>query len=254
VSTPSDAAIRSTMTELTRHAARETPMKDVLAAVTSAAVELVDGVHCADVLLITDGEFRSTAPTSQVAPAVDQAQHRTGQGPCLDAAGPDLIVRAADLVEELRWPRFCPEAVHAGVRSVLSFQLFTHGADRGALNLFGFQPCSLAKRPRPWGQPEQSVVPRPLAEMQRPRTPHQPGQHSTSSHHAASRTFSMRPRATVRAKTAAPNDNYASSANGFLKLMAEMPRICHSCEKHVIYFENLQPLSVLKLGGGHQVP
>jgi ANTAR domain/GAF domain len=134
------------MTELTRHAARETPIKDVLAAVTSAAVELVDGVHCADVLLITDGEFRSTAPTSQVAPAVDQAQHRAGQGPCLDAAGPDLIVRAADLVEERRWPRFCPEAVHAGVRSVLSFQLFTHGADRGALNLFGFQPCSFSQQ------------------------------------------------------------------------------------------------------------
>jgi hypothetical protein len=50
----------------------------------------------------------------------------------------------------------------------------------------------------------------------------------------------MPPRATVRAKTATPNENYASSANGFLKLMAEMPRICHSCEKHVIYFENLQ--------------
>lgn len=28
------------------------------------------------------------------------------------------------------------------------------------------------------------------------------------------------PRATVRANTAAPNENYASSANGFLKLMA----------------------------------
>jgi hypothetical protein len=55
-----------------------------------------------------------------------------------------LIVRAADLVEESRWPRFCPEAVRVGVRSVLSFQLFTHGAHRGALNLFGFEPCSFS--------------------------------------------------------------------------------------------------------------
>jgi ANTAR domain/GAF domain len=130
------------MTELTRHAARDTPIEVSLVAVTAAAVELVEGVDCADVLLITDGEFHSTAPTCEVAPVVDQAQRRTEQGPCLDAAGPDVLVRAADLGAEARWPRFCPEAVHAGVRSVLSFQLFTHGADRGALNLFGFGPCA----------------------------------------------------------------------------------------------------------------
>jgi hypothetical protein len=76
-----------------------------------------------------------------VAPAADQAQRRTGQGPCLDAAGLDVIVRASNLAEETRWPRFCAEAVDAGVRSVLSFQLSTHGRDRGALNLFGFGSC-----------------------------------------------------------------------------------------------------------------
>jgi hypothetical protein len=129
------------MAELTRGAARNTPLKETLASVTAATVELIDGVDCADVLLITDGEFHSTAPTCEVAPAVDQAQRRTGQGPCLDAAGPDVIVRAANLTEETRWPKFCVEAVDAGVRSVLSFQLFTHGSDRGALNLFGFGPC-----------------------------------------------------------------------------------------------------------------
>ena len=142
MSAPSDAAIRSTMAELTRHAARDTPIMDTLAAVTVGAVELIEGVDCADILLITDGTFRSAAPTSEVAPAVDQVQRRTGQGPCMDAAGADLIVRAADLGEETRWSRFCPEAMAAGVRSVLSFQLFTHGADRGALNMFGFHPCA----------------------------------------------------------------------------------------------------------------
>ncbi|KAA0096005.1 hypothetical protein CIW49_20910 [Mycolicibacterium sp. P1-18] len=69
------------MAELTRNAARDIPLKDTLASVTAAAVELVDGVDCADVLLITDGEFHSAAPTCAVAPAVDQAQRRTVRVP-----------------------------------------------------------------------------------------------------------------------------------------------------------------------------
>ncbi|WP_149481957.1 hypothetical protein [Mycolicibacterium sp. P1-18] len=81
MSAPSDAVIRSTMAELTRNAARDIPLKDTLASVTAAAVELVDGVDCADVLLITDGEFHSAAPTCAVAPAVDQAQRRTVRVP-----------------------------------------------------------------------------------------------------------------------------------------------------------------------------
>jgi hypothetical protein len=69
MSTPADAAIRPTMAELTRHhAARNAPIKDTLATVTTAAVELIEGVDCADVLLITDVQFRSEAPTSEVAP------------------------------------------------------------------------------------------------------------------------------------------------------------------------------------------
>jgi ANTAR domain-containing protein/GAF domain-containing protein len=132
------------MAELTRSAARDTPLKDTLASVTAAAVDLIDGVDCADILLITDGEFHSASPTCEVAPAIDQAQRRTGQGPCMDAAGPDVIVRATDLADETRWPKFRVEALAVGVRSVLSFQLFTHGPDRGALNLFGFGPCEFS--------------------------------------------------------------------------------------------------------------
>jgi GAF domain-containing protein len=138
-STPDDV-LRSAMADLSRNAVIPLPIEETLATVTAAAVQLIDGVDSADVLLITDGEFRSAAATSDVAPLIDQAQKRTGEGPCLDAAGADWIVRSSDLKAESRWPRFAAEAVAAGVHSVLSFQLFTHGDDRGALNLFGFRP------------------------------------------------------------------------------------------------------------------
>lgn len=79
--------IRSTMAELTVNFAAGTPIEDTLASVTAAAVQLIHGADCADVLLIKDGEHQTVAATSELAPRVDAAQRRTGAGPCLDAAG-----------------------------------------------------------------------------------------------------------------------------------------------------------------------
>ena len=112
--------------------------EDTLAGVSAAAVDLIRGVDCADVLLIHDGDFRSIAATSALAPLLDQAQRQTGEGPCPDASATAVMIRCDDLREDPRWPGFARAAVAAGVLSVLSFQLYTHGADSGALNLFGF--------------------------------------------------------------------------------------------------------------------
>jgi transcriptional regulator with GAF, ATPase, and Fis domain len=130
--------IRSTMAELTANFAAATPIDDTLASVTAAAVHLIGGVDCADVLLIKDGEYQSIAATSEVAPRVDAAQLRTGEEPCLEAAAHAVMIRCDNFVEDSRWPHFAPAAVAAGVHSVLSFQLYSHAADTGALNLFGY--------------------------------------------------------------------------------------------------------------------
>jgi transcriptional regulator with GAF, ATPase, and Fis domain len=134
-----DDAIRSAMAELTHNFAVGTPIEDTLASVTATAVDLIPGVDSADVLLIHDGQFRSTATTSALAPTVDQAQLRTGEGPCLDAAGSAVTIRCDDLRTDTRWPAFAPAAVESGVHSVMSYQLYTHGANTGALNLFGLR-------------------------------------------------------------------------------------------------------------------
>ncbi|MHA4853289.1 ANTAR domain-containing protein [Rhodococcus sp. MSC1_016] len=47
------------------------------------------------------------------------------------------MTRSNDLTEERRWPRFTQHALDAGVRSTLSFQLYTGNHTSGALNLFG---------------------------------------------------------------------------------------------------------------------
>lgn len=115
-------------------------LDDVLHGVTEAAVELIDGVDIADVLIIDDGQFRSMAPTGDLVVAVDDLQRRLGQGPCLEAAVADAIIRCPDLRHEQRWPQFAAAAVELGVHSMLSFQLYTRRGGAGALNLLSYEP------------------------------------------------------------------------------------------------------------------
>lgn len=114
---------------------------DVLAAVTAAAVDLLEHVDYADVLTIADGTFRSVKPTTPVIVELDQLQFDVGEGPCLDAAtGSEAVVRCADLRVDRRWPAFSAGAVEKGVHTALSFQLYTHSRGAGALNMFGRAP------------------------------------------------------------------------------------------------------------------
>jgi GAF domain-containing protein len=147
-----DDALRTAMADLagTAEDARK-PIERTLSELTEAAVALIEGVDCAGVLLIKDGEFSSLAGTSDVARALDHAQRDTGEGPCVDAAERDVIVRCNDLRKDSRWPRFSEVAISNGVLSVMSFRLYTKGVDSGALNLFGFGTGSFTAEPEALG-------------------------------------------------------------------------------------------------------
>ena len=133
--------LRHAMSELTKQFAHPTEIGDTLCGVTASAVDLIDGVESADVLLVAGPElFRSIAATSQLAIEIDDLQKHFREGPCLDAAIGNPMVMSNDLREDSRWPSFAAAAVAAGVHSLMSFQLYTHNARMGALNLFGLKP------------------------------------------------------------------------------------------------------------------
>ena len=135
--------LETTMIELTSAFSAHLDPDTALEHITTAAVDLVDGIDYADVMLIESGSYRSVAPTAQVVVDLDETQMRLQQGPCLEAATSDAIVRAADLRQDQRWPDFAAAALERGVHSVLSFQLYTHRTGTGALNLLGKQPHAL---------------------------------------------------------------------------------------------------------------
>jgi GAF domain-containing protein len=130
-----DLAVR--MAELAREMAMPKGLDEVLRGVTEAAVELLPGATTAGVLLIgRGGKFESHAVTDPVMYKLDTLQHDLEEGPCITAAIDDLIVRVSDFTKETRWPKYSAAVTELGIRSSLSFKLYTTKQSAGALNVF----------------------------------------------------------------------------------------------------------------------
>ena len=124
---------------------------DVLVDVTAAAKELIAGVDIAGVLLVgKDGTHQTLAPTSDVMFKLDELQMTTGEGPCLQAALDEIVIRTDDFRNEPRFPNYAPKVVELGLLSALSLKLYTADRTAGALNLFGYEP-------RPWNSEAETI-------------------------------------------------------------------------------------------------
>ena len=137
-----DETIRAAMIQLIQGHAKDTALEHALFSITSSAVELIEGVDFADMLIMHEGEARSVAPTAPLAVELGNVQLRHQQGPCLDAAIREVVISSADMREEQRWPSFAPAAVAVGVHGILSYRLIPQHKVTGALNLFSLQPDS----------------------------------------------------------------------------------------------------------------
>ncbi|MBI3217040.1 MAG: GAF and ANTAR domain-containing protein [Mycobacterium sp.] len=134
-----DLAVK--MAELARSMAGPIGVEQVLSEVTEAAIELIPGADAAGVLLIgKGGTFDSLAGTSGLPHELDELQMKHKEGPCLQAAVDELVVRSDDFETETRWPHYTRDALALGVRGGLSFKLYTADRTAGALNLFAFEP------------------------------------------------------------------------------------------------------------------
>jgi GAF domain-containing protein len=144
-----DLALR--MADLARAVAAPRTAEEIFSEVTAAAVELIPGVDTAGILLITKGcKFESHAGTTDLPHELDELQHMLQEGPCMDAALNDVMLRTEDFRSEMRWPAYSAAVAKLGVLSGMSFRLYTNERTAGALNLFGFQPTD-------WSVDEQTI-------------------------------------------------------------------------------------------------
>jgi GAF domain-containing protein len=88
------------------------------------------------ITLLVDGKLKTSVFTHPEVPEIDQAQYRTGQGPCLDAYREGLPYIIDSTLEPGRWQEFRDSAARHGVLSTMSLPLVTHEGPIGALNLY----------------------------------------------------------------------------------------------------------------------
>lgn len=137
---PSGTDLAARMADLARATSGAWSASDILDSVTATAVDLIPGVDTAGILLIRGSAHESVSGTAQIPKQLDDLQMSLGEGPCMQAALDDTEVVTDDFRSEVRWPRYSPAALDIGVRSGLSFKMFTADRTAGALKLFGFQP------------------------------------------------------------------------------------------------------------------
>ena len=136
-----DHELARRMAELARAVAAPRSVEDVLSEVTAGVLELIPGADAAGVLFVASGgRFESVADTSDLPQRLDELQMAYNEGPCLQAAIDEPIVRTDDFRTEARWPQYSAAAVELGVLSGLSFKLYTTSQTAGALNLFALEP------------------------------------------------------------------------------------------------------------------
>src|SRR5215203_7513975 len=129
------------LAELARSMQEEKGLEDTLTAIVHAAAETVPGADEASITAVTGRrEVRTVAASGALAPAVDQAQYDSGQGPCLSSLYEHQTLRLSDMRDCQRWPDFAARASKLGVGSMLAVQLYVDGDNLGALNLHSRQP------------------------------------------------------------------------------------------------------------------
>ncbi len=116
-------------------------VEGTLQAITAGAVATVPRAEgCSISYVIGHSLVEPRASTSELPRRLDLMQQELGQGPCLDAIWENEVVRVDDMTSEQRWPAFAQQSAALGVRSMMCFQLFVHGDQLGAMNLYARTP------------------------------------------------------------------------------------------------------------------
>lgn len=114
---------------------------ELLTTLTDRCVSIL-GVSAAGLMLAgPDGVLRVIASSSEQMRLLELFELQTEQGPCLECFQSGLPVNHYDLTTAVeRWPRFTPEAIDSGFRSVHALPMHLRDNVIGALNLFHTQP------------------------------------------------------------------------------------------------------------------
>ena len=141
--------------DIARELASARNVDETLHRVVELGQGYVPGCEAASLSIIHDRIVSTPAWSHRLSYEVDQAQYRTGEGPCLEAIVANDTTLFEDLAEETRWPHWREAIADLGVRSMISFRLSVlpePHATMGALNMLSTQPAAFGEEARLFGQ------------------------------------------------------------------------------------------------------
>lgn len=112
---------------------------DTLVQVAELACRAAPADH-AGVTLLVEGRIRTGVFTDPSVAKIDEAQYKTGQGPCLDAFRHDEVYVIDSTAADGRWPEFARTAAQHGIAATMSLPIVARGEVMGALNLYSRYP------------------------------------------------------------------------------------------------------------------
>ncbi len=128
-------AIAESLRALTQFFVNDGTLGDTLLRVSEMACEFTPAKY-AGITMMVEGSPRTGVFTNPEAPEIDEAQYRSGEGPCMYAFRNQELYRIDSTVQDHRWPDFCQSAAAHGIHSTLSVPMAARGKSLGALNLY----------------------------------------------------------------------------------------------------------------------
>ena len=140
-----EALLTRTFVELADTLVDEFDVIDLLTVLTDRCVELLGAAAAGLLVADAEGRLRVTAASSERTRLLELFALQNEEGPCLDCYRTGQPVVNEDLAGGSRWPRFAPEALEAGFRSVHALPMRLRERVVGSLNLFMAGPGPLSE-------------------------------------------------------------------------------------------------------------
>jgi len=133
-------ALEASLRRLDRLAVGELDLAGLLNQVVDAASQLFSVTGAGLLVVDTAHELHYIASSDQAGRRLEDAQVKTGEGPCVDAFVLDQPVRTADVLADDRWPMLRTLLDRAKVRAVLGVPVRLGGGPVGILDAYVDHP------------------------------------------------------------------------------------------------------------------
>ncbi|MEY2461788.1 MAG: hypothetical protein QOG30_3618 [Acidimicrobiaceae bacterium] len=132
-----ESVLARTLVELADTLVDDFDVVELLTLLTDRCVDVLDVAAAGLMLVSPAGDLRVMASSSEAMRVLELFEIQSQEGPCLDCyrSGQPVVNQNLEVVNG-RWPRFAPEALEAGFKSVHALPMRLRGTVIGALNLF----------------------------------------------------------------------------------------------------------------------